>query len=344
MESLLGDLFSNVISVRLMEHAATLDLAQFEDPTFYDHLERARRQTTGRIGLIAQLLGMAQDALTLVDTRRRAARLQLRGCSCCSRSRCFPSFLGETHYAALSYSLLFRRTPERRQLDYLRYAGASDETAKEVQAVRTRAVADGRYRRAGAALLRGEQAALASGAASVSALLRADRHAGLLRAPTSVILYAQPCSVRITIGTLTFLAGSFTRSRDLIQRILLLVGQRVFEQSLYLSDLFTFFEMQPTHHVDARARDRCPPRSATGFEFEDVGFRYPGSDRWAVRHLIFTLEPGRTGRSRRRERRREDDAREAARASLRPDEGRILLDGVDLRDYDLASPAAERSA
>ena len=65
IESLLGDLFSNRISVRLMEHAATLDLAQFEDPDFYDHLERARRQTVGRIALLTAMLGIAQDALTL---------------------------------------------------------------------------------------------------------------------------------------------------------------------------------------------------------------------------------------------------------------------------------------
>ena len=65
VESLLGDLFSNSMSVRLMRHAATLDLQQFEDPEFYDHLERARRQTTARIGLIAMLLAMAQDVLTL---------------------------------------------------------------------------------------------------------------------------------------------------------------------------------------------------------------------------------------------------------------------------------------
>ncbi|HTR78676.1 MAG TPA: hypothetical protein VMH39_11210, partial [Gemmatimonadaceae bacterium] len=65
VESLLGDLFTNRISVRLMEHSATLDLPQFEDPEFYDHLERARRGTTGRIGLLTQLVGMAQDALTL---------------------------------------------------------------------------------------------------------------------------------------------------------------------------------------------------------------------------------------------------------------------------------------
>ena len=132
VESLLGDLFSNHISVRLMRHAATLDLAQFEDPEFYDHLERARRQTTGRIGLIAMLLAMGQDLLTLMSL---GAALVLHNpwLLVLLAVAILPSFLGETHFASLSYSLLFRWTPERRELDYLRYVGASDKTAKEVQ-------------------------------------------------------------------------------------------------------------------------------------------------------------------------------------------------------------------
>src|SRR6478735_10396046 len=132
VESLLGDLFSNHISVRLMRHAATLDLAQFEDPEFYDHLERARRQTTARIGLIAMLLSMAQDALTLA-TLAAALVVHNPWLLLLLTIAILPSFLGETHFAALSYSLLFRRTPERRELDYLRFVGASDRTAKEVQ-------------------------------------------------------------------------------------------------------------------------------------------------------------------------------------------------------------------
>src|SRR5213076_2556124 len=120
LESLLGDLFSNRISVRLMEHAATLDIAQYEDAETYDHLERARRQTVGRIGLVALLLSTTQDLVTLASL---AAVLLVA-------VAVVPSFLGETHYAALGYSLLFSWTPERRLLDYLRYAGASDEMAK----------------------------------------------------------------------------------------------------------------------------------------------------------------------------------------------------------------------
>src|SRR6478609_968909 len=132
VESLLGDLFSNHISVRLMRHAATLDLAQFEDPEFYDHLERARRQTVGRIALLTLLLSMSQDALTLL-TLAGALIAYSPWLLLLLAVAVIPSFLGETHFASLGYSLLFRWTPERRQLDYLRYVGASNVTAKEVQ-------------------------------------------------------------------------------------------------------------------------------------------------------------------------------------------------------------------
>ncbi len=132
VESLLGDLFSNRTSIRLMEHAATLDLYHFEDPAFYDQLERARQQTVGRIGLLSRLLTMGQDTVTL-GSLGFALLVYNPWLLLLLAVAVVPSFLGETHFAALEYSLLFRYTPERRRLDYLRYIGASDETAKEVQ-------------------------------------------------------------------------------------------------------------------------------------------------------------------------------------------------------------------
>src|SRR5437763_14238211 len=127
LESLLGDLFSNRISVRLMQHAATLDLAQYEDSETYDHLERARRQTVGRIGLVALLLSTAQDLVTLISLAA-VLLVQLPWLLLLLVVAVVPSFLGETHYAALGYSLLFQWTPERRLLDYLRYAGDRKST------------------------------------------------------------------------------------------------------------------------------------------------------------------------------------------------------------------------
>src|SRR3982750_1315084 len=330
-ESLLGALFSNHISVRLMRHAATLDLQQFEDPDFYDHLERARRQTTARIGLIAMLLSMAQDALTLT-TLAAALVVHHPWLLLLLPIAILPSFLGETHFAALSYSLLFRRTPERRELDYLRYVGASDKTAKEVQMFGLAGWLTDRY----AALAQRyyeENRKLSIRKGFFSALLSLVGTLGYYGAYVTILLRA--VAGTITLGTLTFLAAAFGRSRDLIQRLLLSASD-IYEQSLYLRDLFVFFEMRPTIHSKPGAA-RVPNPIRQGFVFEDVGFQYPGSERWAVRHVDLSITPGErialVG---------ENGAGKTTITKLLarlydPTEGRILLDGVDLRDYDLAS-------
>ena len=331
VESLLGDLFSNHISVRLMRHAATLDLQQFEDPDFYDHLERARRQTTARIGLIAMLLAMGQDLITLA-TLGAALVVHNPWLLLLLTVAILPSFLGETHFAALSYSLLFRRTPERRELDYLRYVGASDKTAKEVQMFGLAGWLTDRY----AALAQRyyeENRKLSIRKGIVSALLSFVGTVGYYGAYVTILLRA--VAGAITLGTLTFLASAFARSRDLIQRLLLSASD-IYEQSLYLKDLFVFFEMRPTIASKPGAL-RVPRPMREGFVFEDVGFQYPGSDRWAIRHVSFTIAPG--------ERIALVGENGAGKTTITkliarlydPSEGRILLDGVDLRDYDLAS-------
>jgi ATP-binding cassette, subfamily B, bacterial len=331
VESLLGDLFSNHISVRLMRHAATLDLQQFEDPDFYDHLERARRQTTARIGLIAMLLTMGQDLITL-GTLGAALVIHNPWLLLLLTLAILPSFLGETHFAALSYSLLFRRTPERRELDYLRYVGASDKTAKEVQMFGLAGWLSDRY----AALAQRyyeENRRLSIRKGIVSALLSFVGTLGYYGAYVTILLRA--AAGAITLGTLTFLASAFARSRDLIQRLLLSASD-IYEQSLYLKDLFVFFEMRPTIASKPGAV-RVPRPIRAGFVFEDVGFQYPGSDRWAIRHVDLSITPGErialVG---------ENGAGKTTITKLLarlydPTEGRILLDGVDLRDYDLAS-------
>lgn len=330
IEGLLSDLFTNRISIQIMEHAATLDLHQFEDPKFYDHLERARQGTSGRVALLAQLLGIGQSILTLISLSVALAA-QVPWLLLLLALAVLPSFLGETHFAALSYSLMFRRTPARRQLDYVRYVGASDETAKEVQMfglapwliARYKTLADKFYT---------ENQALAIKKAFVSSGLSLLGTLGYYGA--YVIVLARAIDGSITIGMLTFLAASFRQSRDLIQQ-LLMSASSIYEQSLYLKDLFDFFDMSPS--IANRADARPVPRPIKqGFEFQDVGFRYPGSERWAVRHLTFTLRPG--------ERVALVGENGAGKTTLTKllarlydvSEGRILLDGVDLRNYDVA--------
>ena len=331
LESLLGDLFANRLSVRLMQHAATLDLAQFEDAEIYDHLERARRQTVGRIGLFTLLLGTAQDLITLIALAS-VLLVQLPWLLLLLTVAVLPAFLGEAHFASLGYSLLFRWTPERRLLDYLRYMGASDESAKEVKLFGLSNFLVGRYATLSDKFYQ-ENKQLAVKRNIVSTLLVTLGTLGYYGA-YGVIIYRTVMGA-FTIGTLTFLAGSFRQSRSLIQSVLISLSS-IYEQSLYLSDLFTFFDVRPS--VVSKPGARAVPRPLqSGFRFENVGFRYPGSERWAVRGLSFSFEP--------HERIALVGENGAGKTTLvkllarlyDPDEGRILLDGVDLRDYDLDS-------
>ena len=331
VESLLGDLFSNALSIRLMEHASTLDLAHFEDPGFYDHLERARRQTVGRIGLLTQLLGMAQQLLTLLSLS--AAIIAFKPWLLVLLAvAVLPSFLGETRFAMLQYSFLFRWTPQRRLLDYIRFAGASDRTAKEVQMFGLAPWLTGRYRELSSKFY-DENRRLSIRKGIVSAALSV--FSTLAYYVAYVLILVSAVQGAITIGTLTFLASAFNQSRGHIQS-LLLGASDIYEESLYLRDLFLFFEMQPAIASKAGAR-KVPAPIREGFVFEDVGFRYQGAERWAVRHVSFRVAPG--------ERLALVGENGAGKTTLtkliarlyEPTEGRILLDGIDLRDYDLDS-------
>jgi ATP-binding cassette, subfamily B, bacterial len=336
-ESLLGDLFANRTSVQLMEHAASLDLEQFEDAEIYDRLERARRQTVGRIGLFTQLLATVQDLITLVSLSL-ALLVYVPWLLLLLAVSVIPSFLGESHFASMGYSLLYSWTPQRRLLDYLRYAGASDITAKEVKLFGLSPFLVDRYARLSNEFYRANKS-LAVRRSVVSGLLAIIGTLGYYSA-YGVIIYLtiqghrSPAGV-FTIGVLTFLAASFRQSRDLIQRVLMSLTQ-IYEQSLYLDDLFSFFTLKPRIKSGAQALP-VPRPIKQGFTFEDVGFRYPNGEKWAVRHLTFGLNAGErialVG---------ENGAGKTTLAKLLarlydPSEGRILLDGVDLREYDVDS-------
>ena len=330
-ENLLGDLFANETSVRLIRKAAQLDLYQFEDAEFYDKLERARRQTTSRTVLMGQVLTQVQDALTLAFLMAGVIAYSPWLILILAVS-VIPAFLGESHFNRNSYSLTQSWTPQRRELDYLRYIGASDDTAKEIKlfglsdfiATRFKTLSDDYF------------------AANRKLSIERASYGGLLSAVGTVAYYAayvyilwQTAVGWITVGTLTFLGGSFQRLQTLLQGLVSRLS-KIAESSLYLRDLFDFFALEPRirDHAGAVAFPR-PMRE--GFRFEDVGFRYPGAEAWAVRHLSFRLAPGEklalVG---------ENGAGKTTLVKLlarlyEPSEGRILLDGRDLRDYSLAT-------
>ncbi|WP_372013391.1 ABC transporter ATP-binding protein [Pseudoxanthomonas sp. 10H] len=328
-DGLLSELFTNASSVRLMEHAATLDLEDFEDPDLQDKLDRARRLTMSRMNLMSQLFGQVQDAVTVVAFAI-GLLVYAPWLILLLAVALVPAFIGEAHFNALGYSLNYQWTPERRQLEYLRQTGASVETAKEVKIFNLHRFLIDRYRTLADRFYVANRA-LARRRALWGTLLAALGTLGYYVA----YAYIAWRTVRgdFSIGDLTFLAGSFRRLRQLLEGLLVGFSQ-VAGQALYLDDLYSFFEIQA--EIASRPDAAPVPRPiARGFAFENVGFRYPGADAWALRGVEFELRAGEVlalvG---------ENGAGKTTLVKLLarlydPDEGRILLDGRDLRDYQL---------
>ncbi len=329
LDALLGDLLSNSSSVQLIEHAARLDLAQFEDSKFYDKLERARQQTTARTYLMSQILSEVQDAITVAFL---GAGLVLFNpwLIVLLVVAVIPAFLSELHFNQRSYSISRNWTPERRELDYLRYVGASDLMAKEVKIFGLADYLKNRYRDLAHRYYEVNKS-LAMKRAFWGFLFTSLGTLGYYGA--YVVIVMQTVSGSISLGDLTFLSGSFARMRGLLQSMLSQLSS-IAQSALYLQDFFDFLALRPQISSPAGAKP-FPRPVAEGFHFENVGFRYPGTDKFAIRNLTFELRVGEklalVG---------ENGAGKTTLVKLLarlydPEEGRILLDGVDLREYNL---------
>ena len=331
IDSLLGDLFANHTSVKIMEHAATLDLEQFEDSLFYDKLERARQQTIGRTVLLSQVMSQVQDLITMCFL---AAGLVVFNpwLILLLFIAVLPAFIGESYFNDKNYSLSRRQTPERRELDYIRYIGASDETAKEVKLFNLSGFLIDRFRQlSNKFYLDNKKLAIKRSAwGTLFSLIGTLGYYGAY-----VYMISKTVQGRISIGDLTFLAGSFRQLRALMEGVL---GRftAVSQGAIYLKDFFDFFDIESAIRPNPLARP-FPNPIQQGFVFENVGFKYSNANYFANRHLSFKLAAGEklalVG---------ENGAGKTTLVKLLarlydPTEGRILLDGYDLKEYDLAA-------
>jgi ATP-binding cassette, subfamily B, bacterial len=323
----LADEFTREVSLRVMNHATTLDLASFEDPAFHDKLERARMNATDRIGMLNSMGRLVLQSITLISLSIGVivyspwlfALLVL----------CVvPAFAGESHFAFVGYSLAHSLTPIRRELDYLRILGSSKESAKEVKLFSLGGYLHDRY------------AVLTDGIIQKNRQLTRRRlwWGSALAVVGSVGYYSsyaflvwQALLGKIDIGTLTFLTGAIAGAAAQLQGVFSLFSS-IADQALFLSDLVSFLSEQPGIRSKPNAIP-APRQIRDGFEFREVCFHYPGSDREVLKKLNFRMSPGEhialVG---------ENGQGKTTLVKLLarlydPTAGVILLDGVDLRDY-----------
>jgi len=326
-DALLADQFTKNISLRVMEHATRLDLASFEDPVFVDKLERARVQSTDRLGMLSGIGRMIQQAITLVSLAAGVfffspwLLLLLFICT-------VPAFLAESHFAFLGYSLAHSLTPLRRELDYLRVLGASKESAKELKIFGLGPYLTGRYREI-ADRVYSKNRALVTRRVRAGSLLAILGAAGYYAAYALVVF--RTLNGSLTVGSLTFLAGAIAGTSSNIQALFSTFSS-IADQALFLTDLLQFFATGP--RIRSPERPLPAPRPIRqGFEFRKVCFQYPGQTRMILRDLDFRLEPGmRVGLVGENGQGKTTFVKLMARL-YDPTGGAILLDGHDLREY-----------
>jgi ATP-binding cassette subfamily B protein len=328
-DSLLADKYTRHVSIRVMNHAASLDLIAYEDPVFYDRLERARVQATDRLVMIQAIGRLVQQAVTTITLSVSIMwfspwlmLLLIAGV--------IPAFLGESHFALLGYAKNFRQTPVRRQLDYLRVLGGSKEAAKELKLFGLRNFLRERFTRLSDDIYR-ENVALSRLKLVAGSLLSVIGTMGFYSAYAFVIW--RTVNGGLTIGELTFLTGAIQQASSNIQQIFSTLAA-IGDQALFLTDLLAFFEMEPTIRSKPNALP-APRPIVRGVEFRNVSFQYPGNSRRVLDHISFQLHPaerlaliGENGEGK-------TTIVKLMTRLYDPTEGQVLLDGVDLREYDI---------
>jgi len=326
-DTVLADKYAKYVSVRIMQHASRLDLTSYEDPTFQDKLERARVQGTDRVLMIQAAGRLIQQVVTTGSLAFSICLFSpwlLAALVVCV----VPAFLGETHFAFLGYSLSFAQTPARREMEYLRVLGGSKESAKELKLFGIGPYLVERFTNL-AMRLHGETARLARKRLLIGSLLTLLGTLGYY-GTYAYVIYQTVAGV-LTIGMLTFLAGAIAGASSNIQ-LVFSTFSTIADQALFIGDLLDFFAVKPV--VSSKPGAIAVPRPIrVGFEFRNVSFAYPNG-REVLSSVNFKLPPGERIALVGENGQGKTTIVKLLTRLYDPTAGQILLDGVDLREYD----------
>lgn len=328
-DNLLSDRYTHHVSIRVMRQAAQLDLTTYEDPIFYDRLERARVQATDRLAMIQQMGRLFQQSITtLVFTVTLIYYSPLLFLLLCMGV--LPSFFGETHFAFLGYAKNFHQTPAKRQMDYLRQVGGSKEAAKELKLFNLSGYLTDRFTRL-SELIYNENVALSHKKLVWGGLLSMTGTLGYYGSYVWVIW--QTVHGKYDLASYGFITAAIVQAQSNLQQAFS-TASGIADQALFLTDLIAFFEMKPT--VQSRPNALPAPRPIQrGFEFRNVSFAYPGTQRRVLKNFNFSLQPGERIALIGENGQGKTTIVKLITRLYDPTEGQILLDGIDLRDYDL---------
>lgn len=337
-DALLGDQYAINSSVKIIRKTSELSISQLEDADFYDKLERARRQTTGRVGLMSSVLTQGQDVIVISSLLTGVVVFEPWLILLLVVS-ILPTILNEIKFSGTSYSLARSWTQERRELDYLRFVGASDVTAKEVKLFGLSDYLAERFQVLSQQYYKDSKKLSLKRAiwGSFFNIISTTAYYGAY-----VLIVFRTVGGIISIGELTFLSGSFNRLRNKLQSFFKRFTT-ITENALYLQDYFEFLDLSIRERLDGaftvsdEEKLPLPEEIQEGFEFRAVGFKYPKSDIWVIRNISFKLQVGEklalVG---------ENGAGKSTLIKLMlqfyaPTEGEILLDGIPIQKF---APAA----
>jgi ATP-binding cassette subfamily B protein len=334
-DSLLADRYMYHVSVEVMRKAASLDVTVYEDPVFYDRLERARVQATDRLVMIQQMGRLIQQTVAAAAYSVLLAWYSplLLGLLVIG---VIPAFLGESHFAFLTYEKNFHQTPIRRQMDYLRQVGGSKEAAKELKLFNLSDYLTERFKKHSRQIYE-EDVALNRRRLFWTGLLSILAQLGYYAA--YVLSIYRTIRGVYTLGGLTVITTAIVQAMSNIQ-MMFSTASGVADQALFLTDLLAFFEMKP--RVESKTNARPAPRPIRrGFEFRHVSFVYPGTAREVLTDFNFSLAPGERVALIGENGQGKTTIVKLISRLYDPTGGQILLDGVDLREYELAALHAE---